>query len=117
MDPSLRSHLLVELLAHRRSMDDYIPPDEHKKMIAKAEADPVKHHTVGVYKNGDYKQNCVPGSELEQHVKYNTEARWGRGLFVDGKCDHKGYLTDEEVAEWEAKIKDWPMPAIRYPRH
>jgi hypothetical protein len=104
-------------IGHSRYTGDELPDAERRDMIRKAEAAPVKHHTVGVYKNQSYKQNCVPDFELEQHVKYNTEYRWGRGLFVDGKCVHQGYLSDAEVATWEAKLKDWPMPKITYPRH
>lgn len=96
---------------------DYISDTERRKMIATAEADPVKHHTVGVYNNDSFKENCVPSSELQQHVDYNTSSRPGRALFVDGKCVHRGYLSEERAAEWEIKIRDWPMPAINYPRH
>jgi hypothetical protein len=108
---------LFGTIGHSRYTGDDLPDSERRDMIRKAEADPVKHHTVGVYKNQSYKENCVPSAELEQHVKYNTENRWGRGLFVDGKCVHQGYLSDEEVVAWEAKLKDWPMPKINYPRH
>ena len=117
MESALRNHLLVQLLAQRRQMDDYIPPDEHRVMVAKAEADPVKHHTVGVYNIDEYKENCVPSFELEQHVKYNISMRPGRALFVDGKCVHQGYLNEERCKAWEEKIKNWPMPKISYPRH
>lgn len=103
-------------IGHYRPVDT-IPADELREMIAKAKAAPVKHLTVGVYKNGDFKTNCVPDFELEGHIKYNTEMRWGRGLFVDGKCVHAGYLNEEEVAHWEEKCKTIPMPEISYPRH
>lgn len=106
----------IGTIGHFRPSSD-IPPDELREMIAKAKADPVKHLTVGVYKNGDFVTNCVPSSELEGHIKYNTEMRWGRGLFVDGKCVHAGYLNEEEVAHWEEKCKTIPMPEISYPRH
>ncbi len=103
-------------IGHTRLSDD-IPEAERQEMIAKAKRAEKLHLTVGVYKNGDYKTNCVPDFELQQHIDYNTTMRFGRGLFVDGKCVHAGYLTKEEVAVWEEKCKAIPMPAIRYPRH
>jgi hypothetical protein len=117
MDPAVRNLLLVQLLAKRRQQEDYIPPDEHRTMVAKAEADPIKHHTVGVYNNDEYKENCVPSGELEQHVQYNIDMRPGRALFVDGKCVHRGYLSEERCKAWEEKLVGWPMPRISYPRH
>ena len=93
-----------------------IPSSEQQELIAKAKAAKVKHHSVGVYKCGDFVSHCVPDFELEEHIAYNTAMRFGRGLFIDGKCVNKGYLSDEEVVAWEAKIKDWSMPEIRYPR-
>jgi len=55
------------------------------------------HTTIGVYPNGDLKTNGVKHSNLEAHIEYNKTHRWGRGLFVDGKCIYKGNLTDEQV--------------------
>lgn len=62
------------------------------------------HVTVGVYKNNDYKYNIVRDEDLENHIEYNKIFRFGRGLFLDGKCIHKGYLSDEQVKIWESKI-------------
>lgn len=68
------------------------------------------HLTVGVYKNGDYKTNGVDTKDLENHIEYNKTLRFGRALFVDGECVNAGYLNVEEVAEWTAKIKEFPIP-------
>lgn len=64
------------------------------------------HFTVGVYKNNQFKTNIVKEEHLESHIEYNKTFRFGRGLFVDGKCVNKGYLSDEQVAEWEKRIAE-----------
>ncbi len=64
------------------------------------------HTTIGVYANSDYKINGVESKHLASHIEYNKILRWGRALFVDGKCIHQGYLTKEECDAWEVKIKD-----------
>ena len=57
--------------------------------------------TIGVYANGDMKINGVKAENIESHIEYNKTMRFGRGLFVNGKCKHQGYLTDEQVAYYE----------------
>lgn len=64
------------------------------------------HHTAGVYSNDSFKTNGVSEEFLAGHTEYNLTMRPGRGFFVDGKCVHKGYLTDEQVAKFEEKFKD-----------
>ena len=106
----------IGTIGHRRQLGDP-PASETEALYTAARKATVFHHGVGVYKNGDFVQNCIPDFELEQHVQYNTTMRFGRGLFIGGKCVHKGYLSDEEATHWEEKIADWPMPNVRYPRH
>ena len=62
------------------------------------------HVTVGGYMNGQYKYNIVRDEDLENHIKYNKIFRFGRGLFVDGKCINQGYLSGEQVRNWEKRI-------------
>lgn len=64
----------------------------------------MNHVTVGVYKNNQYKINIVREEDLEGHIEYNKIFRFGRGLFVDGECVYKGYLSDEQIEEWKKKI-------------
>lgn len=64
----------------------------------------MNHATIGVYSSGNYKVNVVRPEHLEGHIEYNKVMRFGRGLFVDGKCVNAGYLNKEEVAQWEQKI-------------
>lgn len=64
------------------------------------------HVTVGVYMNGQYKYNIVRDEDLENHIKYNKIFRFGRGLFVDGKCVNQGYLSGEQVRNWERRISE-----------
>ena len=64
------------------------------------------HVTVGVYMNGQYKYNIVRDEDLENHIKYNKIFRFGRGLFVDGKCVNQGYLSGEQVRNWGRRISE-----------
>ena len=64
------------------------------------------HVTVGVYMNGQYKYNIVRDEDLENHIKYNKIFRFGRGLFVDGKCVNQGYLSGEQVRNWERRTSE-----------
>lgn len=64
----------------------------------------MNHVTIGVYNNNEFKVNIVREEHLESHIEYNKTFRWGRALFVDGKCVHKGYLSDERITEWTEKI-------------
>lgn len=65
----------------------------------------MNHVTIGVYANDSYKINVVKEEHLKDHIEYNKVFRYGRGLFVDGKCENQEYLTDIQVMEWEDKIK------------
>ena len=64
------------------------------------------HHTMGVYSDGSRKHNGVDSEHLQVHIDYNKTMRFGRALFVDGKCVYKGYLSQEECdaieREWAA---------------
>ena len=64
------------------------------------------HVTVGVYMNGVYKVTFVEDEDLEDHINYNKTFRFGRGLFVDGKCVNQGYLSGEQVRNWEKRISN-----------
>lgn len=66
----------------------------------------MNHITVGVYMNGQYKINIVKDKDLKNHIEYNKKFRFGRGLFVDGKCVNQGYLSGEQVRNWEKRISE-----------
>lgn len=76
------------------------------------------HVTVGVYKNNEYKYNIVLDRDLEKHIEYNKTFRFGRALFVDGKCVNRGYLSDEQIEDWTRRISemrfDMSHPTIPY---
>lgn len=76
------------------------------------------HVTVGVYKNNEYKYNIVLDRDLEKHIEYNKTFRFGRALFVDGKCVNQGYLSDEQIEDWTRRISemrfDMSHPTIPY---
>lgn len=63
------------------------------------------HTTVGVYNNDSFKVNGVSSEFLQDHIDYNIKYRFGRALFVDGKCVHEGYLSKDRCKEWENKLK------------
>ena len=62
----------------------------------------MNHITVGVYMNGQYKINIVKDKDLKDHIEYNKKFR----LFVDGKCVNQGYLSGEQVRNWEKRISE-----------
>lgn len=64
----------------------------------------MNHVTIGVYNNEDFKVNIVRPEHLERHIEYNKTMRFGRALFVDGKCEYAGYLSDQMIEEWTKKI-------------
>ena len=55
---------------------------------------------------GVYKGNIVRDEDLEDHIQYNKKFRFGRGLFLDGKCINQGYLSGEQVRNWEKRISE-----------
>lgn len=67
---------------------------------------PTIYTTIGVYANHSYKVNGVSVEHIDSHIDYNITYRPGRALFVNGVCKHKGYLNDEEIAEFKVKLKD-----------
>ncbi|MGL5394790.1 MAG: hypothetical protein ACRDBQ_05875 [Shewanella sp.] len=58
------------------------------------------HTTIGLYRNGDYVVNGVMDEHLDAHIGYNIKCRGGRALFVDGKCVHTGYMTQDECEDF-----------------
>jgi len=65
------------------------------------------HTTVGLYPSGDYKVNGVDSEDLQGHIDYNTATRFGRALFVDGKCVYKGLgVTPAVIAKFEKTLKE-----------
>lgn len=63
------------------------------------------HTTIGLYADGSFKMNGVKPEHLQDHIEYNKTNRWGRALFVDGKCVYGGYLSDEQTRRFEEHIK------------
>lgn len=66
--------------------------------------------TIGVY-NSHFqysKYNGVIQEHIYTHILYNTEMRWGRALFVDGKCIYSGYLSWEDCESIEALLAQDP---------
>lgn len=64
---------------------------------------------MGVYRNGGRKHNGVLDEHLQDHIDYNVTFRFGRALFVDGKCVHRGYLSQEQCDEIEAELRSKPV--------
>jgi len=70
------------------------------------------HTTIGVYANGDHVVNGVKKEHLKSHVNYNKTNRFGRALFVDGKCVYSGYLSPEETKKFEQRIINEKIVAL-----
>lgn len=64
----------------------------------------MNHISIGVYASGKSVVNIVRPEHLEHHIEYNKTMRFGRALFVDGVCEHAGYLSEKKTKEWEEKI-------------
>ena len=64
------------------------------------------HTTIGLYANLTFKMNGVKPEHLETHIEYNKTHRFGRALFVDGKCVYKGYLSDDQIKLHEQLFKN-----------
>lgn len=71
------------------------------------------HTTIGLYGDGSFKINGVKPEHLKEHIEYNLKYRGGRALFVDGKCVHNGYKSDEEVKVFEKRILEEPKRFTR----
>jgi hypothetical protein len=67
------------------------------------------HHTMGVYNSGQRKHNGVHPAHLARHIEYNKTMRFGRALFVDGKCVNLGYLSAERCAAIEEELRLNPV--------
>lgn len=74
--------------------------------------------TVGLYANGSTKYNGVAEEDLQSHIEYNKQARWGRALIVDGECVYEGVVRKELIEQVIQKQKDNPVkfnePTIPY---
>jgi hypothetical protein len=91
--------------------EDYVSMSAYDRaMISRKELrgseEEVIHTTVGVYSNlnAPFKSNGVKSERLDDHIKYNTDHRFGRALFVDGVCVYKGYLSDEDIELVQEKV-------------
>lgn len=73
----------------------------------------LNHVTIGVNSNDSYTVNIVRPEHLENHIEYNKIMRFGRALFVDGKCVYEGYLSDFKIGEWTEKISKMEFDTSR----
>lgn len=75
------------------------------------------HHTRGVYNNDSFKDNGVAPEHLRGYIKYNLTMRFGRALFVDGKCVHRGYLNEERCLAVERALVGVSASKVTAPYH
>lgn len=54
------------------------------------------HVTIGVNSNDTFTVNIVRPEHLKGHTEYNKVMRFGRALFVDGRCEYSGYLSNKK---------------------
>ena len=73
--------------------------------------------TVGLYNNQEYKTNGVTKTHLAIHIHYNIIHRFGRALFINGRCIYKGYLNKDVIAHFEGKFKDIKLTKDTQPYH
>jgi len=91
------------------NLEDLLPKD--KELIEKILSGiPEKkiYSTIGVYLNGDKKFNGVAQEDLGQHIVYNVNNRFGRALFLEGKCIYRGYLDIETTSKLEKEFEANP---------
>jgi hypothetical protein len=70
------------------------------------------HTTIGLYNDGSFKVNGVTKDNLPLHINYNKIMRFGRALFVDGKCIYSGYIDDKRIKAFEQRLIDQPLIVI-----
>lgn len=63
---------------------------------------------IGIYCNGDRRYNAVEKRDLKGHMAYNINMRFGRALFVNGKCVYQGYLSKDRCDQIEQELKEKP---------
>lgn len=57
------------------------------------------------YPNGDRSPTLILAiiDEVDEWRRFNSVMRFGCAQFVDGRCVFRGYLSEEQVRELEAK--------------
>lgn len=99
--------MAIENGTNEKNEDGFVIPEYLKNSSKNRKHEgPRNHASVGVYSNGEYIVNIVRDEHLQSHIEYNTTFRFGRGLFIDGKCVYRGYLSEEKAKEWEEKIAE-----------
>lgn len=65
----------------------------------------VNNTVIGVYGNGVYDVNVVSNDDLDKCIEWmKSTYKIRKGIFVNGKCVHQGYLGGEVVRKWERRI-------------
>lgn len=76
------------------------------------------HKSVRVYPNGEMKTNAVRDEDLESHIDYNKNFRFGCSLFIDDKLVYAGYLGEEGSLKYLEQVKNTEVylgkPTIPY---
>lgn len=75
---------------------------------------------MGLYSDGSVKHNGVADEHLQHHIEYNKVARFGRALFVNGKCIFTGYFKPDDplIEYWERILafepRTFDKPTVPY---
>lgn len=106
--------MLVDVLVLQSRLDHQLEPYQlaaFQKLNMREEEGKVPRfiHTLGLYNNGDWKDNGVTRINLQDHLVYNFMMRPGRGLFVDGICVHRGYIDEGRCADAEDRMAANPV--------
>jgi hypothetical protein len=73
--------------------------------------------TIGLYPSCDYKTNGVSYQNIDYHIEYNLDYRFGRALIIDGVCVYKGNVSDENIESFISKHKSLKIFKDTAPYH
>jgi len=102
--------VIIALVAHRTQRKKQLQALRDRDIVG-----PI-HTTIGVYPKPDrylWKINGVAEEFLEDHIAYNKKWRFGRALFVDGKCVYPGHVAQEDIDRIEAELEAEPIVRTR----
>jgi hypothetical protein len=60
---------------------------------------------IRVYNNGERVEAQCDEQEAKKWLEFNKVYRFGCALFIDGVCQHRGYLCAERVASFEKEFQ------------
>ena len=65
----------------------------------------MKRTVVCVKMNGVSKTSMIEGNDMDS-IKEEISTKYGDGIFIDGVCVKRGYLSGEQVRNWTKRTSD-----------